>query len=190
MKNTLDKQAFPIYNISCTFLQTEVYAMLNLTKVFAQEGSVPFDFPLDLTELEFYGNHPFKEPLTVTGIVENFAGIVLLKAQVNFVYSAPCDRCGVLVEKPYQLSFEHVIVTSVEDDESDGFVVAEDMQLDVEELMNDDIVLWVPTKFLCKKDCKGLCDQCGQNLNEGSCQCKATKGDPRLAVLESLLNND
>jgi uncharacterized protein len=83
-----------------------------------------------------------------------------------------------------------VVVTSVEDDESDGFVVAEDMQLDVEELMNDDIVLWVPTKFLCKKDCKGLCDQCGQNLNEGSCQCKATKGDPRLAVLESLLNND
>ncbi len=164
--------------------------MLNLTKVFAQEGSVPFAFPLDLTELEFYGNHPFKEPLQVTGIVENFAGIVLLKAQVAFVYSAPCDRCGVLVEKPYNLSFEHVVVTSVEDDESDGFVVAEDMQLDVEELINDDIVLWVPTKFLCKKDCKGLCDQCGQNLNEGSCQCKATKGDPRLAVLESLLKND
>ena len=164
--------------------------MLNLTKVFAQEGSVPFNFPMDLSELDFYGNHPFKKELQVSGIVENFAGIVLLKAQVSFVYSAPCDRCGVAVENPYTLSFEHVVVTSVEDEESDGFVVAEDMQLDVEELLRDDIVLWVPTKFLCKKDCKGLCDQCGQNLNEGNCQCKATKGDPRLAVLQSLLSDD
>ena len=164
--------------------------MLNLTKVFAQEGSVPFQFPMNLSDLEFYGNCPFKTEVQVSGIVENFAGIVLLKAEVSFVYSAPCDRCGVLVEKPYKLSFEHVVVTSVEDEDSDGFIVAEDMQLDVEELLLDDLVLWVPTKFLCKKDCKGLCDQCGKNLNEGDCQCKATKGDPRFAVLQSLLNND
>ena len=41
-------------------------------------------------------------------------------------------------------------------------------------------------RSLCRDDCKGLCDRCGANLNEGPCSCKAEK-DPRLAVLEQLL---
>ena len=74
--------------------------MLNLTSVFAGEGSVPFQFALDLSDLDFYGNHPFRNKAEVSGRVENHAGIVTLKATVSFVFSAPCDRCGVPVEKP------------------------------------------------------------------------------------------
>ncbi|HEY4723433.1 MAG TPA: YceD family protein, partial [Anaerolineae bacterium] len=36
-------------------------------------------------------------------------------------------------------------------------------------------------------DCKGLCIQCGQNLNEGPCGCANTEVDPRLATLKTLL---
>ncbi len=164
--------------------------MLNLTKVFAEEGSVSFRFDLDLSDLDFYGNVPFRKPVSVSGTVENFAGVVLLKASASFVFSSPCDRCGVQVERAYDLSFEHVVVSQAEDEESDGFIVAEDMQLDEQELLRDDLILWIPTKFLCKKDCKGLCDQCGKNLNEGECDCNHSATDPRLAVLQSLLNND
>ncbi len=164
--------------------------MLNLTKVFAEEGSVSFDFLLDLTDVDFYGNHPFPTPVQVNGIVENFAGIVLLKATAQFVFSAPCDRCAEPVEQATQVSFEHVVVTQVEDEENDGFVVAEQMQLDAEELLRDNLILWMPSKVLCKPDCKGLCDQCGKNLNEGECGCKKSTVDPRLAALGSLLNND
>jgi uncharacterized protein len=39
----------------------------------------------------------------------------------------------------------------------------------------------------CKPDCKGLCAQCGQNLNEGQCDCDAEPIDPRLAPLRALL---
>ncbi len=164
--------------------------MLNLTKVFAEEGSVSFDFLLDLTDVDFYGNHPFPTPVTVKGSVENFAGIVLLKATSQFEFSAPCDRCAELVKRPTTLSFEHVIVTNVEDEENDGFIVAEQMQLDVEELIRDNLILWMPSKVLCKEDCKGLCDQCGKNLNEGECDCKKSTVDPRLAALASLLDKD
>ncbi len=164
--------------------------MLNLTKVFAEEGSVSFDFLLDLTDVDFYGNLPFPTPIQVNGTVENFAGIVLLKAKAQFVFSAPCDRCAEMVKRPTTLSFEHVIVAEVEDDENDDFVVAEQMQLDVEELMRDDLLLWIPSKILCKPDCKGLCDQCGKNLNEGECDCNKSTVDPRLAALASLLDND
>jgi uncharacterized protein len=30
----------------------------------------------------------------------------------------------------------------------------------------------MPMKPLCKPDCRGLCPQCGQNLNEGDCGCR------------------
>lgn len=164
--------------------------MLNLTKVFADEGSVSFDFGLDLSDLDFYGVCPFPTPIAVNGTVENFAGIVLLKATAQFVFSAPCDRCAERVETTNTLVFEHVVVTDVEDEENDGFVIAEQMQLDVEELLRDDLVLWVPSKVLCSDDCKGLCDQCGINLNHGNCDCHKKTVDPRLAALGSLLNND
>ncbi len=164
--------------------------MLNLTKVFAEEGSVSFDFQLDLTDVDFYGNLPFPTPVQVKGLVENFAGIVLLKATAQFEFSAPCDRCAELVKRPTTLSFEHVIVAEVEDDENDDFIVAEQMQLDMEELLRDDLLLWIPSKILCKPDCKGLCDQCGKNLNDGECDCNKSTVDPRLAALASLLDND
>lgn len=164
--------------------------MLNLTSVFAGEGSVPFRFALDLSDLDFYGNHPFRNKAEVSGRVENRAGIVTLKATVSFVFSAPCDRCGVPVEKPYCLTFEHIVVTDVQDEENDGLILADNMQLDAEELIRDDMVLWVPLKFLCRDDCKGLCDACGKNLNEGPCDCAKDTADPRLAILESLLNTD
>ena len=44
------------------------------------------------------------------------------------------------------------------------------------------------SRFLCQDDCKGLCPHCGVNLNHGSCNCKPDT-DPRLAVLEQLLDN-
>jgi uncharacterized protein len=44
-----------------------------------------------------------------------------------------------------------------------------------------------PLRFLCKEDCKGLCQRCGKNLNEGECGCETKEFDPRLAPLKALL---
>ena len=44
----------------------------------------------------------------------------------------------------------------------------------------------LPVNPLCKTDCKGLCPQCGTNLNNGTCGCIPDEGDPRLAVLRGL----
>lgn len=45
----------------------------------------------------------------------------------------------------------------------------------------------IPMKPLCHPDCKGLCPQCGVNLNLESCMCVNTKIDPRMALLKDLL---
>jgi uncharacterized protein len=43
---------------------------------------------------------------------------------------------------------------------------------------------------LCREDCKGICPQCGKNLNLGPCDCKVENVDPRLEILKQLLDTD
>jgi uncharacterized protein len=43
-------------------------------------------------------------------------------------------------------------------------------------------------KPLCRDDCKGLCPQCGTNLNRETCTCSPKWEDPRLAALRGLLD--
>jgi uncharacterized protein len=73
----------------------------------------------------------------------------------------------------------------VEDDDlSTAFY--EDNVIDLGQLMQEQCYLAVPMKPLCKEDCRGLCPQCGTNFNTGSCECRTTWVDPRLAVLDQL----
>lgn len=43
-------------------------------------------------------------------------------------------------------------------------------------------------KALCEEECKGLCPECGINLNFEKCQCVEDTTDPRLMVLKKLMN--
>jgi len=46
---------------------------------------------------------------------------------------------------------------------------AEIVELDDE--IRQEIILDYPMKVICKAECKGLCPNCGQNLNTGECDC-------------------
>ena len=62
-----------------------------------------------------------------------------------------------------------------------------DDEIDLGALMSEQFYLVLPMKPLCREACKGLCAQCGANLNEAPCQCVSGWTDPRLAGLKSLL---
>lgn len=61
-----------------------------------------------------------------------------------------------------------------------------DDQIDVNELLREQFYLALPMKPLCREDCKGLCAQCGTNLNTATCDCTPAWEDPRLAPLRNL----
>jgi uncharacterized protein len=61
-----------------------------------------------------------------------------------------------------------------------------DERLDLDAVICEQILLEVPMKPVCRQDCKGLCGQCGADLNEGACGCDLVVTDPRLAVLANL----
>ena len=59
-------------------------------------------------------------------------------------------------------------------------------RLDLRDVLGEQILLELPTNPVCQSTCKGLCDQCGKNLNRGQCSCERQVFDPRLAVLHEL----
>jgi uncharacterized protein len=63
-----------------------------------------------------------------------------------------------------------------------------DESIDLEQLMREQFYLALPMKPLCVPECKGLCPQCGANLNQTTCSCAPEWQDPRLAGLRRLLD--
>ena len=163
---------------------------LDLKPLFA--GSREFlsvDFEMDLSEFEFLGVKPFLSPVAISGKIVSRAGIVQSDLNCKVEYVGVCDRCLKETVKNYTVAINRVIVVSLENEENDDIAVVPDMQLDLDDFCYPDIVMSLPTKLLCKEDCKGLCSVCGKNLNEGDCGCTTKEIDPRLAALAELLNN-
>lgn len=75
-----------------------------------------------------------------------------------------------------------------EDDLSDAFY--RDDQIDLAQLMEEQFYLALPMKPLCRDNCKGLCPNCGTNLNDATCDCQVRWEDPRLAGLKALITRD
>ena len=71
-----------------------------------------------------------------------------------------------------------------EDDLSTAFY--SDDEIDLGQLIMEQLHLALPMKPLCAQECKGLCPQCGTNLNTGACDCSPAWEDPRLAALRAL----
>ena len=56
--------------------------------------------------------------------------------------------------------------------------------IDLAPIICEQIILQIPIKVLCSEECKGLCPQCGANLNTSSCNCHLNFVDNRMAVLK------
>ena len=67
------------------------------------------------------------------------------------------------------------------------FVIYSGNSLELDEIVLNSFLMNVPGKFLCKEDCKGLCPQCGQDLNLGDCDCDNDTFDPRWAALKEIM---
>lgn len=164
--------------------------MLDLRRIFANIGaSLDIEGSLDMSNVDFSGGFPLKKPIRYHGVVFNESSVVTLKLDIDFEFSAPCDRCGTLASECHTVTIDKSLATALERQESDTIIVVPDMQLEVDELVYSEVILNLPSKHLCRENCKGLCIKCGKNLNEGECDCDLSNPDPRFDVLRNLLNN-
>jgi uncharacterized protein len=56
----------------------------------------------------------------------------------------------------------------------------------LEDVLREQVLLALPLKVTCRADCKGLCPQCGKNLNQEQCSCSREVEDPRWAALKDV----
>ncbi len=94
----------------------------------------------------------------------------------------PCDRCMDEVHYKFETNFSK----EVQLDDPDIYYV-EGHNLDLEKLALSELIIELPMKVLCSETCKGICNQCGVNLNKETCNCDRSDIDPRLAVFKDLM---
>ncbi len=90
-----------------------------------------------------------------------------VEGEIVFGIKGECTRCLKETEQYYSAEFAE----AVEVDNPDGYSVVND-NVNLAEIVDDAIILNQPISFLCKEDCKGICVDCGVNLNDGECKCK------------------
>lgn len=56
----------------------------------------------------------------------------------------------------------------------------------LEDVLREQVLLALPLKAICQEDCKGLCPQCGRNLNQEQCNCAEPLEDPRWSALKGI----
>ena len=132
-------------------------------------ASLPFSFALDLSGLDFYGEHPFAGPETTLELV--------------------CDRCLKPFCRDMRVPVDSLLAETLEDEENDEILLLDNGTVDLDEVFTTALVLAMDSKHVCSEDCKGLCATCGADLNEGPCGCKP-EIDPRFAALAQLLDKE
>ena len=121
---------------------------------------------------------------------------VVLQGRVQASLMLSCNRC--LASYPFrvqtnmQLIFElqtreHLMLKDVDLTVVDLDVIElSEPVIDLEELARQQLYMALPVQQICTENCKGICPECGNDLNEMTCSCKGQKKNNPFAVLAAL----
>ena len=170
-------------------------------KIFLDDIPEADGLDVDVTEGEDVLNRSFCDGLEsllrfvspVTGVfhVTRRKRTLILDLAVKGTLAANCSRC--LGEFDYLLDdvsrltlFAREEGGEEESDEISERDYYDGESVDLGALLKEEIALKLPDKPLCSEGCKGLCPNCGKNLNEGSCACVGEDDGGRFGVLKKL----
>ncbi len=125
--------------------------------------------------------------LTVTRIIRE----VSVNGLINFGIKAKCARCLTVVEQDLQSEVNLMLTpkddTSLGNEEGDlDYDFYEGDTVDLTGYLRELIAISIPFNIICSKECKGLCSNCGINLNNDSCNCKKELNKSAFAVLKDI----
>jgi len=146
------------------------------TTVNVHEGAITLDEDL---EVEF-----LRGEVQFTRVNQGIYAQGRLQTQVSLT----CVRCLEPFSYPFDFEIAERFVFSRRDAaEEPIYLIASDGVIDLAEPTRQQMWISLPIQPLCRSDCRGLCAQCGVNLNDESCTCQEETIDPRLAALKELL---
>lgn len=156
------------------------------------------NFSLDDQEIwldplrEFKMDCRIEEPLKANLFVMPADSGVLVRGDIEGKVVVPCNRCtedaSVSINTRFDEYEEIPQANSHAAKNGEGHVIYDRgaPMLDLGEVLWEQFMLAMPARPLCREDCKGLCVQCGTNLNLGECSCSQEEGDPRMAAFRQV----
>jgi len=151
------------------------------------------------------------QPSVLRASFKKVSGGVLLEGNLDAHITAPCKRClkDVTLDVPVAFTLNMVPESlargegvggqeETEEEKAAGEragsfeledadeVIFNGKTIDLDPIVREQVLLALPMSAVCREDCKGLCAQCGQNLNEKKCGCEQKVIDPRLAPLMNI----
>jgi uncharacterized protein len=120
---------------------------------------------------------------------------IRVRAEYSGDFEILCARCVEPVPQHLSGSFDLIFrPTGVDDNPGEHAITPDETEIGyyqesgllLEDVVREQVLLSLPTRTLCKADCKGLCPRCGQNLNTATCSCGETPSDPRWNTLADL----
>ena len=162
------------------------------------DRKVSFEGSFEPGVLDFAGeNVRQSSPLNWTATAERAGSEVRVTGSIEVTMELNCSRClepaPCDVEKTFDLFFqqrdrlmfdEDQEIELNETDTKTAFFTG--TQLAIGEIMNEQVLLALPMKALCKVDCQGLCPVCGINLNSSACDCPREQFSPHMDSLLEL----
>jgi uncharacterized protein len=126
-------------------------------------------------------------PVRVDGrLTESGSDDFLWKATIRTTVTQGCRRCLAPVAVDVAADVQVLLTDGDMGDDPSTYPIPGDAQeLELGEIVREELILALPGYVLCRDDCRGLCAQCGKDLNEGPCDCRP-EPDPRWAALEEL----
>lgn len=116
---------------------------------------------------------------------------LLISGEVAMTVRIPCNRCLEDVETDIRFTVDKELTAEgaeINDGETEAADYLSGTWLDTDKLVYEEILVHWPVKVLCREDCKGICKVCGMNLNRGSCDCRKTEPDPRMAAIQDVFS--
>jgi uncharacterized protein len=121
----------------------------------------------------------FDQPVECDLHLEMMGKDVFLTGVSRATIHPVCARCDETF--PHELSVDATLTlrpqekgipgTDSYQESEEGLVYFRNEELDLDEIVREQLLLALPMRHLCRKDCQGLCPQCGANLNLGPHAC-------------------
>jgi len=147
----------------------------------------PFTADAQIEEMEVFGDPVRFTDVAVKGEFVGTGETVSIEAVATATVVSRCARCLEEVRFPISAEMHAEFARQPDPDDPDQYPF-EASTVELTEAIKDALLLELPIQMFCSEDCKGLCPQCGVNLNTGSCNCLKGDDDNPFSVLRSIVD--
>ena len=164
---------------------------VTVSKILKTVGeSLDFEVEGNLSLSDIYPDvREFLSPVKVKGTVTSQKDGFLVKGAGSVSVTMLCCRCLKPVPTEVHFELEELFALTGKEQEKETETFSGDT-ICLDQVVERSILTALPMKVLCEDNCKGLCPQCGKDLNEGPCGCTVSNIDPRFEGLRALFQLD